>query len=70
MIPLRDLQLRRHYNLQLLLDIQSVSGQPGLYVTLCLAKCPALEATALQSMRTKQLTLLQARLASCPELRR
>ncbi|DBA84734.1 TPA: hypothetical protein ACH3X1_005983 [Trebouxia sp. C0004] len=54
----------------LVLDVQSASGQPSLYVTLCLAKCPALGATALQGMASKQLTLLQTRLASCPELLR
>ena len=69
-LPLKDLQLRRHYNLQLLLDIQSASSQPSLYITLYLAKCPALEAAALQQVKKKQLTLLQTCLASCPDLSR
>ena len=62
---MKELQLRRHYNLQLLLEIQSVSSQPSLYITLYLAKCPALEASALQGLKGKH-ALLQSRLAQCP----
>lgn len=69
-IPLKDLQLRRHYNLQLLLDLQSPSGQPSLYITLYLAKCPALEGKALQGMEEKQTTLVETRIASCSDISR
>ena len=64
------MQLRRHYNLQVLLMSQSTSSQPSLYITLYLAKCPPLEAAAMQQRQQRQRTLLQTRLASCPDLTR
>ena len=69
-VPLKHMQLRRHYNLQLLLDCQTASDQPSLYITLYLAKCPSLEAAAMQQVQERRLTLLQTRLTSCPHLSR
>ena len=69
-LPLKDLQWHVHYNMELVLDVPSASEQASLFVTLYLAKCPALEAKALQAMQQQQLSVMQARVTSLPELTR